>query len=273
VFFHGTFVFRDDQKHNVIEAVIPKIDHHVYLAGTWLGETALRKGDYELNGVATGKGTFDRSLNLSPPVSKSKSGSNSHPVHATLRLPRPDKITSLSVTKVPFNSFDNAAGLKPKGRPQQIPTLQVFTYRIEDANNLLLKLQQNKSQQDKSQQDKTGPGHYWEPVFNGDVINLHIFSAEDHCDGPPKVPVDFVTCMNIIGSQLTLTRIHPTSGISEDETLPAGVIPEETEDLEPRTRRMARLGRLLRENGDLNQAWYKNDALDKQQPTCGSYVS
>jgi hypothetical protein len=265
VFLHGTFVFLDNQQQDSIRAVIPKIGHHVYRAGTWLGETDLQAGSYQLQGVLPGNNTFDRARNLI--LASAACQADRELTYATLILPRPDSIASLRLAKIPLDSFDNTAGLALNKEGEQVATLQVFTYRLGDANKLLLgAVPEGKNGQVASD------GHYWEPVFSGDTINLHIFSAEDHCERPSHVAEDFQTCMTLLGSKLKLKRAQPAGGISADETLPAGVIAEETEDLAPRTRRMARLGRLLRENGDLNQAWYKNDALDDEPPACGGYI-
>jgi hypothetical protein len=64
-----------------------------------------------------------------------------------------------------------------------------------------------------------------------------------------------------------LNEAHRAVGIADDE-LPPGVIAEETEDLAARTLRIARLGRLRRQNADLNQAWYGNEALDGDPDAC-----
>ena len=101
---------------------------------------------------------------------------------------------------------------------------------------------------------------------------MHIFSAEDHSDGPSNAADDFNTCMDLIRSKLRLTRPCPANGIEPDKILPGDATAEETEDLAPRTARLARLGRLLSQNGDLNRARSNNDALDKIPPGCCSYV-
>jgi len=73
--------------------------------------------------------------------------------------------------------------------------------------------------------------------------------------------------------QLELTGTLRASAIPNDSHLPAGVAAEETEDLAPRTLRMARLGRLVTLNGDANLAWYGNDALDSDPSACSGPVA
>ncbi len=260
--FHGTFVFVEDQKQGEIRALIPDIGHHSRRAGNWLGETELAPGSYVLGGTdPNGYGvTFDEKLNL---ILNFEKLTIAQEPYATLILPLPRKITSLRVAEIPRNLFEPPdlalkLGLKEK---EHMATLQVLTYSFKTDDQLLLKFQ-----------GKDG-GHYWEPVFTGDCINLHIFSAEDHHQGPSLSTEDFDACVALLGTPLRLRSALSPGGIDEDVTLPAGLRAEETEDLAPRTARMARVGRLLKQNGDLNQAWYKNDALDKDPPACGPLIA
>jgi len=39
---HGAFAFVRDDERNQLRALIPAIDYHVYLAGSWLAETELQ---------------------------------------------------------------------------------------------------------------------------------------------------------------------------------------------------------------------------------------
>jgi hypothetical protein len=267
VLLHGTFAY--NQEPDGITAFIPTIEHHVYRAGNWLGETDLRPGAYKLEGVRDltkygQKGDkFDLSSNLIIKPRQDNVPARGQAPYATLNLGKPRKITSLRlapVKKADFQPPEAQAELVPKSDPLHIATLQIFTYDIEDESILRL-------------QSTAGPGgHYWEPVFSGDFVNLHIFSEEDHHDRPSFGVGDLLSALNVLGSQIKNVTVGTPSGIEPGEPLPDGVRPEETEDLAPRTKRMARLGRLVLQNGDPNQAWYSNDALDEDPPACGSPV-
>jgi hypothetical protein len=267
VLLHGTFAYNEEP--DGITAFIPKIEHHVYRVGNWLGETDLKPGAYTLEGVSdpAKRGEkferFDMSSNLIIKPALDKVSARSQDAYATLILRKPRKITSLRVARVEKKDFQPVAAqreLFSESNTLHIATLQIFTYDIEDEGSLRLQSTQG-----------TG-GHYWEPVFSGDFVNLHIFSEEDHHDRPSFGVDDLLSALRILGSQITDVKVGTPTGIGPDETLPDGVSPEETEDLAPRTKRMARLGRLVLQNGDPNQAWYTNDALDEDPPACGSPV-
>jgi len=258
VMLHGTFAFIRDEGAKQILALIPDIGHHVCRAGSWLAETELLEGnEYELTGVKTGDGTFDPQRNLI--VKFQKRPDRPQPL-ATLKFPRPKQIASLRVAEIPRTSFRHPEELASTSDTQHLPTLHVFTYDIENENKLFLKT-------------ANGGGHYWEPVFNGNYVNLHIFSAEDHFEGPSNAVEDFKKCAELLGLQLEFTGTLRASEIPNDSHLPPGVAAEETEDLAPRTMRMARLGRLVTRNGDANLAWYGNDALDSNPAACGGPVA
>jgi hypothetical protein len=263
VIFHGAFTFIDTKEQNFpIKALMPNISHHVHRAGTWLAETDLRGGEYQLQVVEPGRAEFDQSQNLILKNGK-LSGKLGREIYAKLHLPRPDKISSLRILKVPFDGFDKtqAAALRfdPK-KDVNLATLQVFTYRFKSDNNLTLTT------------PGEGSGHYWEPAFIGDYINLHIFSTEDHYDTPSNAARDFRDCARLLGVELELEYPQPVSGIPNNELLPTGVIAEETEDLALRMLRLARLGRLVSQKSDANMAWYGNDALDSNPSACPELV-
>jgi hypothetical protein len=260
VVFHGTFVYQRDTKANHITAWIPTIDQHVYRAGNWLAETELLNGNYRLEGVAKdGRGTFDpaRNLILKRPRIKPDEGR----MHAKLILPWPKTITSLRVATVAREFLQPSDELEGNSDPQHIATVQVFTYPFEDDTKL--KLADYKLQ-------PTG-GHYWEPVFTEDSINLHIFSAEDHYEQPSLAITDFGKCAELFGYKLKLLQSAPTSAVHDTDT-PKGIDRQETEDLAPRTLRMALLGRLVKQKGNANQAWYGEDALDGNPLGCGDFI-
>jgi hypothetical protein len=267
VIFHGAFTFDESKEPDRILALMPRMGHHVYRAGSWLAETEVRGRTtseevvYELLGVKPGTENFKPEQNRNVMVKPQGQSDPEKAPYATLKFPLPNKITSLRVAEIPRRDFTFPEELVVDSDPQHIATLQVFTYDIEDQNTLSLKAQD-------------GDGHYWEPVFTGNYINLHIFSAEDHYHKPSNAKEDFNECAKLVGGvKLRLqTRSLRASGIVDAGQLPAGVVEEETEDLALRTMRMDRLGRLIRQNGDANLAWYGNDAMDGSPRACGPIV-
>jgi hypothetical protein len=267
VILHGAFALVYDRGAQKIDVWIPPVKHHVFRAGNWLGETELsrRDAEYELKGATPGHDEFNSRLNL---FVKPQNPTKASSARTKLSFPIPEHITSLRVAEVPRDKFKNQAGLdvrNPADPNEHIATLQVFSYHVDDENKLLL-------------QTKDGDGHYWEPVVTTgpdkrEFINLHVFSAEDHFTKLSNSEEDFNRCTELLGSQLLLdTRLVP-SGIPDRGHLPAGVTEPETEGLAERTLRMARLGRLVTQNGDANLAWYGNDALDGNPQACGGPVS
>jgi hypothetical protein len=256
VVLHGAYAFV--RRKDSIEALIPSLKHHVFRAGNWLGETELRNRGvvYELQGVKPGAAEFDPDRNL---IVKSNDRPQDPSARITLRFPLPKQIYSLRIADVPRGSFQHPDALRRDQPVEHVATLQVFVYDFEDENQLFLKA-------------KNGEGHYWEPAFTGDSINLHIFSSEDHYGRLSNSEEDFNECAELLGSPVRLdTSLAPT-GILEPNGLPHGVSEPETEDLSTRTLRMARLGRLVARNADANLAWYGNDALDGNPIGCGSPV-
>jgi len=268
VIFHGAFTFDQRTEPNRLLALMPKIPRHVYRAGSWLAETDLRGRTqseevvYELSGVKPGAGKFSPEQHQNVMLKPQPQEKPAVAPYATLKFPLPKQITSLQVAEIPRAAFTHPEYLLVDTDPQHIATVQVFTYDILDENALSLKAQD-------------GDGHYWEPVFTGDYINLHIFAAEDHYHKPSNAQEDFNQCVSLLGGvKLRLqTRSLHTSGILDAGQLPPGVAPEETETLALRTLRMARLGRLVSQNGDANLAWYGNDALDGDVEACGPVIS
>ncbi len=269
VIFHGSITIYDKQEGEYpIQALLPvnatnngggvRSDRHVYRAGNWLAETELSGGHYQLLGVNGGGAHFDRKTNL---ILKSGSA-QTEIAHATVDFPRPQAITSLRVSNVPFEAFnqDEAKALKLDQKGVHLASLHVFTYTFDDDNDLRLATTNSKND-----------GHYWEPAFSGNYINLHIFCSEDRFSTPSQARADFTALTALLGLKLELEHPQPVASVPDDLHLPAGVIGEETEDLPFRTLRMARLGRLVRQNGDANIAWSSNDALDCPE-ACGPVV-
>jgi len=262
VLLHGAFTFIHDKDKKQIHALIPKLQEHAYRAGSWLAETELRGrgASYELDGVHPGGAhDFDPQKNLL--VKFNGRLSTTHLPYATLKLPYPRKITSLRVAEVPTKYFSDKRLLEVAGDMQHVATLQVLTYDIDNENKLTLKAD-------------TGEDHYWVPAFTEDHIRLHIHSSEDYYHKPSNAQEDFNQCIALLGVELKLeTRYLPASEIPNTKAvLPPGVTPKETEDLAVRTRRMARLGRLVVQDGDANLAWCETDALDGNPQACGGVV-
>jgi hypothetical protein len=260
VILHGTFAYIDDEDVDFIDALIPlpKPDDgvdHVFRAGNWLGETELRPGTYKLEGVKPGADQLDERSNLIFRNGCVRRPLDPARVHARLIFPRPQKIWSLRLAKVDLKTRP------PYLKGDQGAALQVFTYEID--SDPLMRLQKI-----SDDEKEVLTGHYWEPVFTGNYASLHFFSAEDHPDDPAHTSRVFQATSALLGiTDIELNEVHRARGI-EDKDLPPGVIAEETEDLAARTLRIARLGRLRRQNADLNQAWYGNEALDGDPDAC-----
>ena len=154
---------------------------------------------------------------------------------------------------MPIDAFNpaQAKALKLDQKGVSLATLQVLTYQFDDDNDL--RLANTKNPDD---------GHYWEPAFDGDYINLHVFCSEDRFSTPSQASADFKACTALLGLQLEMEHPQPAGAVPDGVSLPAGISEDETEDLPFRTLRMARLGRLVRQNGDANISWSSNDALD-----------
>lgn len=277
VLLHGAFTFVHDDVKQEIHALMPTLDQHAYRAGSFLAETELVGGNgevYKLNGVRTGKEhDFDPDKNLQVKVNGERPKALPY---ATVILPWADRIESLRVVDVPTKYFTNPGALVVKGDTQHMGTLQVFTYEIENEKELSLKAVPGKTE-DQGEKgritEKHDPieGHYWEPAFTGNHVNLHIFCAEDHYHKPSNASQDFDSCVDLLGVDLKLdARFLPAKvAILNTGPLPDGVVPQETEALAVRTQRLARLGRLIVLEGDANLVWREPDALDGDPTACG----
>jgi len=262
VLLHGAFTFIPCNER--IDVLIPNLPHHVYRAGSWLAETQLRAGRYELEGVEgqqlSGHNRFSPDKNL---LVKFNGQLPEKPLpYATLELPRPKKITTLRTVVADRKYFSHPELLAVDSPEQHLSSLQVFTYDISDEKRLQLKAER-------------GDGHYWEPAFIGDHINLHIFASEDYYHRPSNAQEDINECIALLGADLKLQTAHvPAQDSLNPDDLPEGVGPQETEVLSASNLRMARLARLVvREDGDANLAWYGNDALDGGFPGCDDCVA
>jgi hypothetical protein len=261
---HGTFAYIDKKGVPFIDALIPAPDpnegvDHVVRAGNWLGETEVRPGTYMLRGVKTGIHGLDASRNLIFENGCRRRPRNPIREYARFIFPRPKNIYSLRLAKVELKTDAKIKAPRLKGNVGA--SLQIFTYEVDNDQALCLQRISDDEKNDCS-------GHFWEPVFIGEYASLQMFSAEDHPDDPDHTSRVFQRVSALLGDKrMELNEAHRAVGIADDE-LPPGVIAEETEDLAARTLRIARLGRLRRQNADLNQAWYGNEALDGDPDAC-----
>jgi hypothetical protein len=275
VLLHGAFTFVLEENADQILALIPKLKDHAYRAGNWLAETELYGGPgatYELKGVKPGTEfhfkhkknllvKFGGELPANPPRHAKR--------YATLSFPKPKMITSLRVAEIPTAAFSDREPLIVAGKTQHMATLQAFTYEIDNENELRLEAVKSSLPRAPKLED-----HYWEPAFIGNHVNLHIFSSEDYYHKPSNADEDLNQCVALLGVDLRVdVRYVPARGIDpNEEELPPGVTPVETEDLASRTRRLAELGRRVVQNGDADLAWYGTDVLDGSGEACGDTV-
>jgi hypothetical protein len=263
---HGGFAFAQEEKK--ITIYLPKGDHHVFRVGSWLAETELqgvrelkKNGQrYKLMGIDnSGKAGFTPASNL---ILNGQVKPDLAQAFAALEFPRPRKVTSFRAIDIPNDLFSTTSGppvqFLGSGPTRRATALQVLTYDIKDQNHLKLVFQNDQSD-----------GHYWEPLLHGNCINLHMFCSEDHhrTIDPAR---DLEECASLLGfPKLRLdTRSLPSDEIPDSISLPDGVVAEETESLPQRTQRLARLGCLIRQQGDANLAWTENDALNDDPAVC-----
>jgi hypothetical protein len=133
---HGELAIFDNPKNPHIDIYAPEIMEHVYMAGPWLGEQRIPRGTtLTLTGVETGTdslGKYADSFLIFRGVTPI-------PVNASiaLRVPRPRKITPLSLNRLEANSVtvDPASNvtvlLPPKATfPPHLAQCCVFEYNV-----------------------------------------------------------------------------------------------------------------------------------------------
>jgi len=256
VLLHGAYTFIEDKDAQQLHALVPRLKEHVYRFGNFLAETELRSASYTLTGVRPSDALrFEHDNNVL--VWYRRLPHNPGP-YAILKFPYPKYIRSLRLAEVPLEFFSHREDLVDPQKTIRMATLQVLAFDIDDENKLALKAE-------------TGEDHHWQPAFTSDFINAHMFASEDHYFKPSNAREDFNVCVKLLGANLELqTRFLPAKGILDSKELPDGVTSQETEPLAVRTQRMARLGRLVVQGGDVNLAWHGNDALDGDPTSCGS---
>ena len=75
--------------------------------------------------------------------------------------------------------------------------------------------------------------------------------------------------MALLGFDLKLNVSPIVDEFFNGEISGMNVAAEETEDLAPRARRLSLLGRMRKENRDLDLLWFENEALDGDPSSCG----
>ncbi len=156
-----------------IEILVPQMDEHVYLAGTWLQELRLGEGrTYQLRG-ATANGSMPELKTSENPVVQyyNFKDINRSPqsLYCSLELPFPKCIVSIRRAPVPkarqvFSGNDSGEiNRELKG----LATVQVFVYKYESIDKL--KLTAN-LESDVKRFD-------WQPKLNeSGTVNLHVFA-------------------------------------------------------------------------------------------------
>jgi hypothetical protein len=288
VMFHGTFVFDFHKDH--IDVLVPQVEEHVYRVGSWLGETELICDDhasamdqskpmdsgghnhnggnggpdrYQLEGVKGGSAmTLPPENNLM--VSARLKQDVDSLLYARIRVPLPDQIRTPRRALLPNGDFDPKEGL-PKDYQGKLGTIQIFTYNFPD---------------DSALRFYCHPGHaLWEPAFAGGAVTLHIFAAPEHFHLMPAtkgratshVQNAFASCAALFQDFKVEMRQLPEKNEFDKNDLPEKAVPEETEDLAPRIRRLSQLGRMRKDNRDLNLLWYASEALDGDPDACGNF--
>jgi hypothetical protein len=190
---------------------------------------------------------------------------------ARILMPRPKLFTSPRRAKVDEQNFD-CPTLLPKPL-QEMSMLQIFTYDFEDEACLKIESLSN-------EHNGAGNGHQhgqpvlWEPAFSGKTVNLHIYSAPEQDLPAAHVVSAFDRVIALLeGLECLKLKVCPAFSVlhlGEIKEQTPGVDPEETEDLAPRRRRLAQLGRMRKEERDLNLLWFESEAFDDCPDACAS---
>ena len=263
VILHGLFDFDQEKDKEEIAVYIPNVgSEHLYKAGNWLAETTLAKGaDLKLEGVT--KGSTVNKLHPDRNIILGNVPVNANPdnTYAILRLPFPSwPIQSLQRLTIAAEGL--AGDTKPKlldGRPAvQTATVQVLTYPFDSDASLSL------------------GNHPWEPVLEDGYVNLHVFSEPERNLMEDHLRHAFQASMGLFGGvDLKLERpAQPADLDAEKKELPPGVHELELEGLVLRQRRLAVLGRAIKESRDLNTIWDDPTPFDGSDPsTCSGSAS
>jgi len=240
------------ERKNGILALVPNLDsHHVYRAGTWLAETTIEPGEhFVLEGVTAGSARFPRNKNLIIQRACAKPYPGGKQLYASFFFPWPRKIHSVRSVQVDPKCFTGTSADRVAGK--KLATVQIFQYKYKD--HLQLKL----------------GSHPWKPNPVDGTVNLHIWSepetesTDSHSSHAFRQAISLFRKVDLaLDCKLIAQNVDPAE-------LPSGVAPEEIEDLDKRTARLAKAGALLLSGGDPRQAWQtmSTQAGDIRTCTC-----
>jgi hypothetical protein len=218
VILHGLFAF--DQEEEIIAYIPDMGSEHQYKAGNWLAETNLEEhAKLRLKGVCHGPKRKNRLfpdhniiLGDVPVIAKAH---KCHCIYATLQLPYPtQEIRSLRRLKIPADALggDDKEKIVDGRDAIESATIQVLTYEFDNDADLRL------------------GNHPWEPVLEGDFVNLHVFSEPERNVTDDHVRLAFQASIGLFaGVDLSLKgRVQP---LYADEAIPPGVNEFELQDL------------------------------------------
>jgi len=167
VVFHGTFILKRDTTRHRIDALVPDIMSHEYLAGTYCKERPMAKGAvYELAGVTASSSVPQVHEETSLHFTGELVDNYADRLFCSWRLPAPQSI--LEVRRIAVNS-DYFSG---KDRQQvadlkELALVHVLQYPFAELG--LLKIR-----------NTTGSASSeWEPAFqvSETTVNLHVFAS------------------------------------------------------------------------------------------------
>lgn len=245
VIFHGLCVFVE--RKTDIAVFLPNMgDEHVYRAGTWLAETSLKRGsEFVLDGVKSGRALFDRQKYLFIPNLRR---SRKQPF-VRMTFPRPLEIFQLR----PVTLQDKLSGATASKLPsREWATQTVFRYEVGDLGALRL------------------GEHPWVPAFVGDTANLHIYAEPEVGQDLGHSRREFEKGVELFKDvSLTLNTV-PLVPPVEKENLPKGVSAVELDDLIPRSRRLALMGRFQKTARSLDLVWDDTEPFGGSPSACGN---
>lgn len=251
VVFHGLFAFFQRRKAQTIEVYMPDLREtrrtvsgtvevyspHVYRAGHWLGETEVWPGaDLTLQGVTPGTAVIDRKRNI---ILKGPNRRSAVPAYARIVFPLPAEVIPLR--EIPVRLGVDIVGTSiDRLRGTNLASIPVFRYDVPDVASLRL------------------GKHPWVPAAVNDTVTLHVFAEPETPQGAEHSHYEFAKAFELfegvdlrLAAPVTLPDVKPP--------YPPGLNGEELEDLAPRSRKMAKLGRLRKAGRSMADAW--NDAI------------
>lgn len=259
VVFHGLFAFFQRRKAQTIEVYIPDLREtrktvsgavevyspHVYRAGNWLAETEIWPGaDLTLQGVVPGSAVIDRRRNV---IVKGPNRRSAVPAYARIVLPLPAEV-------IPLREIPTQLGVDIIGASvdrldgNRLASIPVFRYDVADIGCLHL------------------GKHPWMPAAVGDTVTLHVFAEPETPQGAEHSHYEFAKAFELFeGIDLRLAAPLRLPRITGEL---AGLSTEELEDLTPRTRRLAILGRIRKTGGNLADAWDRAEAYGENPTAC-----